>query len=582
MDQYKIKWTNSIKTKLLVVLFTLVLFNIGISCLFFNGTASIARNAIYDKMAAQAEYYQNSLEFQIEGLKNQQNLFFSDRKLTYLAQPGLIGSDYERREALLSVQAKLAQLQWSSQLVSGITLYIPYSGYVITPSSISDFKQEDEQKVYGWLKEPGKLTYDGTSLYMTAADAPVADGSLPFFMLYIAIDQSVIRNTLKDLNQTDGSSFWYQPEYELLLYDSQDKKEMSDMVLASLEEMFGEADSLHTIRLGGRSYLVSVSAPGTLGRLIQYYQEENVMSDLFRYSGYFSAFVLAAIALTVLMSGYVERLIHRPLRKLNAAFGVLQGGNMDISIRHDVQDEFGYLYEGFNHMARELKRLIEEVYVQKDLKQKAELKQLQAQINPHFLYNSFFALSRRIKRGDMENAEIMADYLGTYFRFLTRITADVVPLSLEMEHAESYAMVQGARFASRIKVDWETLPKRFEGLLVPRLIVQPLLENAFSHGLEDKEEDGLLRLSYEIRGRSLYIHVEDNGEAKEEQIAALRERLREDYHGEITAISNIHRRLKSYYKGKSGLEAGRSAMGGIRVSIGFEEEIWNEQPVDSR
>lgn len=217
MDQYKIKWTNSIKTKLLVVLFTLVLFNIGISCLFFNGTASIARNAIYDKMAAQAEYYQNSLEFQIEGLKNQQNLFFSDRKLTYLAQPGLIGSDYERREALLSVQAKLAQLQWSSQLVSGITLYIPYSGYVITPSSISDFKQEDEQKVYGWLKEPGKLTYDGTSLYMTAADAPVADGSLPFFMLYIAIDQSVIRNTLKDLNQTDGSSFWYQPEYELLL-----------------------------------------------------------------------------------------------------------------------------------------------------------------------------------------------------------------------------------------------------------------------------------------------------------------------------------------------------------------------------
>ena len=76
--------------------------------------------------------------------------------------------------------------------------------------------------------------------------------------------------------------------------------------------------------------------------------------------------------------------------------------------------------------------------------------------------------------------------------------------------------------------------------------------------------------------------MEDNGEAKEEQIAALRERLREDYHGEITAISNIHRRLKSYYKGKSGLEAGRSAMGGIRVSIGFEEEIWNEQPVDSR
>lgn len=132
-----------------------------------------------------------------------------------------------------------------------------------------------------------------------------------------------------------------------------------------------------------------------------------------------------------------------------------------------------------NDMEDRLSRLIEEVYVQKNLTQKAQLKQLQAQINPHFLYNSFFTLSRRIKRQDYDNAEEFARHLGNYFKYLTRDGSDFIALRQEVEHAKSYATIQQARFSSRVRVCFEQLPDSCSGLMVPRLILQPLLENSF-------------------------------------------------------------------------------------------------------
>ena len=98
----------------------------------------------------------------------------------------------------------------------------------------------------------------------------------------------------------------------------------------------------------------------------------------------------------------------------------MKEGNLNQHIYRNTEDEFSYVYSGFNDMEDRLKHLIDEVYIQTNLAQRAQLKQLQAQINPHFLYNSFFTLSRRIKRQDYENAEEFAKHLGNYFRYLTR------------------------------------------------------------------------------------------------------------------------------------------------------------------
>lgn len=225
-------------------------------------------------------------------------------------------------------------------------------------------------------------------------------------------------------------------------------------------------------------------------------------------------------------------------------------------------------------MEDQLKQLIEEVYVQKNLAQRAQLKQLQAQINPHFLYNSFFILSRRIKRGDIEGSEEFAKHLGNYFKYLTRDAADDVPLQREVEHATSYAAIQGARFAGRIRVEFGELPKEAAGILVPRLILQPILENAFRYGLENKTEQGLLRIDFRQTEEVLEIVVEDNGEeATDECIEKMKNSLKEDSGAEVTGLINIHRRLQIYFGSEYGIYVERSQIGGVAIKMRIPQVV---------
>ena len=119
--------------------------------------------------------------------------------------------------------------------------------------------------------------------------------------------------------------------------------------------------------------------------------------------------------------------------------------------------------------------------------QRAELKQLQSQINPHFLFNSYFLLHRLIKSRNFERAVEISKNMGTYFQFITRNASDTVSLLREYEHAEIYADIQSLRFEGRIAVEVEPLPLCCQSIMVPRLIIQPSIENAFAHRLENKQ-----------------------------------------------------------------------------------------------
>ena len=108
----------------------------------------------------------------------------------------------------------------------------------------------------------------------------------------------------------------------------------------------------------------------------------------------------------------IYKIICKPVYRLVTSFKKVDEGDLDISITHDRNDEFGYLYGKFNIMVDKFKDLIKKAYEQKILTQKAELKQLQSQINPHFLYNSFFLLYRMSKAGDLDKIEKLAYSLG--------------------------------------------------------------------------------------------------------------------------------------------------------------------------
>jgi two-component system sensor histidine kinase YesM len=213
--------------------------------------------------------------------------------------------------------------------------------------------------------------------------------------------------------------------------------------------------------------------------------------------------------------------------------------------------------------------LIEQVYKQRILAQRAELKQLQSQINPHFLYNSFFILNTMSRIGDYDNLERFTEQLGEYFQFVTRSAADEITLIKEVNHARVYAEIQTMRFSNRIRVEFDDLPNEFSSLVVPRLILQPIIENAFEHGLEKKLSNGLLKINFCKVSNEFCIIIEDNGEElSDEELKKMKNALNaEESKNEVTGIINIKQRIKLKFGNQSGLTVERGEMSGLKVVI---------------
>lgn len=267
-----------------------------------------------------------------------------------------------------------------------------------------------------------------------------------------------------------------------------------------------------------------------------------------------------------------NRQIYRPLYQLLIeAFDHMEKN--DFSYRIEVQNEndfFHSVYEKYNHMAETMQQYIETNLQQKVLVSQSNLKQLQSQISPHFMYNSYYVLYRMIRRGDQENSLHLAEYLGSFYHYITRNADDEKHLSEEIEHAENYARIQKYRFRDNLNVEIAKPDECIADVYVPRLILQPILENAFKYAYESGNGDPMrLELGYEIRSdRDFEIIIENSGEISDETLQSLNEKLQStDMQMETTAIININRRLKLYFGDKSGLLVGRSELGGLKVIV---------------
>lgn len=284
-------------------------------------------------------------------------------------------------------------------------------------------------------------------------------------------------------------------------------------------------------------------------------------------------FLVSGMFLFMLLQ--TDAIVNKPLQKVVQAFEKMQEGDLSIRISHKYQDEFQYIYSAFNKTVERIQELIENIREQGRLLQNAELMQLQSQINPHFLYNSFYLIRIMAKNESYEQITGFVTSLAKYYRFLNKEVNQNVPLSREAEHMENYIDIQQMRFGDKITVRLGELPAPAGSFLVPKLILQPVVENAYNYGMADILQDGQIAVDYEIRDGFLYIAVEDNGGGgTEENLEQMREYIR-DYQGRAAghALSNIDRRLKLAYGEGSGVLLERSDLGGLKVVLKLDMSV---------
>lgn len=551
----------SIKEKLLLVFSLLIIFLTVLFGKLFYQLRTFAVKQVYNDFERQADYYVRQLEYRLEQIMHANAGFFSGRQLVFLADERILDA-YERREALLSVQENLNIIKLSDSLIKEISLFIPATGRIITTDAFMDFQSEKAQEFDSLIADLQKLsTHNGEVVYCLS-EVPYSKTRPPHFYTKLVLDNVKIVQSLNDLTPEEGGVCWYN---EKLNWFVEDSKGMG--IATQIVEKIEEGEHIQKAKFDGKAYLVNVTKSEYYGLLIQYCSQRTVLSGLENYTTVFGAFVIITIICALMFSGYTETLVNKPIKKIQAAFYKLKQGDMHVRIKHSSLDEFNYIYVGFNDMVAELNRMINEVYIQKQLVAQAELKQLQAQINPHFLYNSFFLFSGRIRKKDYEGANALAEYLGKYFLYLTRNGSDVIRMEEEYGHAESYARIQECRFHPRILLNWEELPAEVKDVMVPRLIIQPILENAYKYGLEDMEEDGLLHVWSQVQDNTLHIFIENNGNVSEGTIEAIQNKLKTTYAGEVTGLVNIHRRLQIFSGENSGIEVSRKSLGGMLIDL---------------
>lgn len=246
-----------------------------------------------------------------------------------------------------------------------------------------------------------------------------------------------------------------------------------------------------------------------------------------------------------------KRFVIGPIRKLVVKIDRVETGDFTEECSVYPGDEIGALNREFDEMSRRLKRLIEEVYTTKIKEQEAELNALIAQINPHFLYNTLDSIHwLAVKNRDYAVGEQL-EALSAIFRHVLNRGEECVTIASEVEFIQNYMAIMESRFGRRVKIQIQAEPG-LEQVLIPKLIIQPLVENGILHGLEPKKEGGTILITIEVQGDNLVIAVEDDGVGADE--AQITEKMKNRESGKDTfALKNIDDRIKLRYGSAYGL-----------------------------
>lgn len=563
-------WLNSIFARLIMTYLIFVIPLILLGVYLYHWSYDTASQEISLSTERRLNQFAMELNREIEWMELQQFDIAEDRKLNRLAILWNIMDQVERRETLNYLSERLAAFKNSSAYIKNVYVHIPAVNKSISAmQGIDDYDQASFDYFSSAMEGKDiRFTVKGDTLNLSAVRLTGKKGEGPLFVVQVELDNAQFQNELSQLNlYPESATLLIEEKTGNVISDHQQR----DVILSSYREhrRKNPHDSFQ-VKIEGVNYHVNQLHMDALGlSAATYLPEKMVTKPLSKFYTWAWIFAITSfIAITAyLYSSY--KLIHIPLLLLVKRFKKMEGGVLDIPIVHHRKDEFGFLYARFNHMIENLQQLIDRDFKQTMMMQRAELKQLQSQINPHFLYNSFFILNSLARTGETERIEQFTNMLGEYFRFITRNGTDHVPLKDEVEHSRIYMEIQQLRFSRRIKVDFGQLPSGMEQLQVPRLIIQPIIENAYEHSLEKNTGTGLLRVQFHMKSTYLEITVEDNGEGLQtEEIDMLQARLHNDADtDEVTGLMNIHRRLVLTYGEGSGLSLSRSDLQGLKVAI---------------
>lgn len=462
---------------------------------------------------------------------------------------------------------KLSYIARNNSFDVKIRVYLLDAGRSISSDGTMDFLEEEEigeREEYGY-SGTWETTYDRYNNRFLSYRYFVP-GMGNGMVISMDISENSMRDMLESIKiQNSGNSF-------LLLEDGSVFASVGNVEEEILEQFRSlqpddEEQRISRSDSAGNILMMQAVCGGKI-RICTSFSEKKIMENSWVAASVSTIVILISALLGGLMVWLSYLILVKPIHTLVGAMKNVGNNNLNVEIPLDTEDEIGFMYSQFNSMVAKLQKLINEVYLQKIQNQEIRLSMYQAQINPHFLHNCLNFISQSAMANGDEYTARMAQFLSKYFRYNIASEDLTTTVQNELEIVTAYMEIQKIRFPGRVNYRILVDPGASERIL-PKLSIQPLVENSFVHALD--RMSGSLFLSIEILfdGPDLRISVSDNsGIVEQSAVEALQEEL--DSTGDGTAslgLKNIHARVRSMYGPGSGLEIGVTEENGFRAVL---------------
>lgn len=511
-------WVNGIKLRYkLAIIYSMFCF-LPVMLLFLLSFLQM-RSIIDDKEKLNLQSYLqqsvSSMDRTLDGYNSLSDYIAFDRTLA-AAFSMEYGTPYEQYEQLTQ---KVDPILRSSSYFHGgmqrITIYTD-NGMVkhdTTVAPVSEIEETDwyqktlEHPGLNWfVNYPEKTLFSARKLAFSGAREGVN-------ILYMDVDYQKLFTPYAETLISECGLYITDQEGKLVFEESRfsGKNQNYDLTYS---EFLEQRDR------GSADYTILCEQSNTTGWTVWLYQPVGLAGESMRPIGVMAGVtILICIFAAVLAYFITSGMVSGRIERLTCLMQEVQEGSMDMQVGSDDRDEIGMLYRGFGSMMKRIRTLINEVYLSKITQKEAELKALQAQINPHFLYNTLSLINWKALAAGEEDISRMTLAMSTFYRTALNRGRNVLQVEAELSNTRAYLEIQSMLHDGDFDYEIEVQPEilQCESL---NLILQPLVENAIHHGIEEKT-DGRGKIS--VRGwkedNCVWFMVEDNGVGMEQKVA---------------------------------------------------------------
>ena len=362
------------------------------------------------------------------------------------------------------------------------------------------------------------------------------------------------------LMDSKGEIIWH-PKYELI---ASGRVKENNLVAAGYDD-----GSREEIFNGTRQTVVTKTVGYTGWKLVGVIKGTGISLNMLKTRLFIVFVILLIIFIVILINSYISFRVTNPIRELEKSVKELEEGNLDADIYMGGSYEVQHLGKSVQDMKFRIKGLMQDIVNEHEEKRKSEFDSLQAQINPHFLYNTLDIIVWQIENEKQSEAVHTVTALARFFRLSLGKGKNIVTVKDEIDHVKNYLMIQHMRFKNKFDYEFDIAEDVLE-LPSLKLMLQPLVENAIYHGMEFMDGDGLIMVKAWREEDELYLSVADNGlgmtEDKVEMILTGKSSSGNG-RGSGIGVKNVNERIKLYFGEAYGLTIDSEPDEGTKVTI---------------